>query len=353
MSLRTLGDFHSLGSQEGEEFSIEEVTTATIAEVKSQATSESLPGVDLSQSAVNDEQHQQLEALLLSYSDIFSVHNQDYGRTNIVQHSIKTGDASPRKQRAYRTSPHVRAEIDRQVQQLLSQDIIEESCSPWASPVVLVKKKDGTYQFCIDFRKLNAVTIKDSYPLPCPADALDSLSGACWFSTMDLSSGYWQVELNPSDKEKTAFTTGSALYQFKIMLMGLTNTPPTFQRLMELVLHGLHWKECLIYLDDVLVFSHSFTDHLKSLGEVFSRFRSAGLKLKTRKCQLACTQVTFLGHVVSSQGLQPDAKNLDKVREWPTPRTTTEVRAFVGLCSYYRRFVRNFSTIASPLHALT
>ena len=198
-----LGDFHSLGSQEDEEFSIEEVTTATIVEVKSQATSESLPGVDLSQSAVNDEQCQQLEALLLSYSDVFSAHDQDYGCTNVVKHSIKTGDASPCRQRAYRTSPHTRAEIDKQVQQLLSQDITEESCSLWAAPVVLVKKKDGTYWFCIDFRKLNAVTIKDSYPLPRPADALDSLSGACWFSTMDLSSGYWQVELDTCDKEKS------------------------------------------------------------------------------------------------------------------------------------------------------
>ncbi|KAL7868371.1 hypothetical protein SRHO_G00097550 [Serrasalmus rhombeus] len=271
----------------------------------------------------------------------------------IVRHTIRTGSAQAIRQRAYRTSPHMRAELDRQVQQLLDGDIIEESCSPWSSPVVLVKKKDGSYRFCIDFRKLNAVTIKDSYPLPRPADALDSLSGSCWFSTMDLASGYWQVELEPQDQEKSAFTTGHALYHFKVMPMGLTNAPPTFQRLMELVLRGLHWKECLIYLDDVLVFSRTFSQHLGSLEEVLGRFRSAGLKLKPTKCSFACSQVTFLGHVVSSQGLQPDAKNLDKVLNWPTPTTTTEVRAFVGLCSYYRRFIRNFSVIAAPLHALT
>ena len=142
--------------------------------------------------------------------------------------------------------------------------------------------------------KLNAATIKDSYPLPHPADTLDSLSGSCWFSTMDLPSGYWQVELEPQDREKTVFSTGSALYQFKVMPMQLTNAPPTFQRFMELVLHGLHWKECLIYLDDVLVFSRSFSDHLQSLEQIFSRFCSAGLKLKARKCQLARTQVTFM-----------------------------------------------------------
>lgn len=346
-----LGDFHSLVQQKGEEFSL---IDASVAQVQSQAElhSAQLP-VELNHTVLNKEQIQQLESLLSQYSDVFSSHERDFGRTNWVRHSIRTGEAPPIRQRAYRTSVHLRSEIDRQVQKLLSQDIIEESCSPWASPVVLVKKKDGTYRFCIDFRKLNSVTVKDSYPLPRPADALDSLSGACWFSSIDLVSGYWQVELDEHDREKTAFNTGSALYQFKVMPMGLTNAPPTFQRLMELVLRGLHWKVCLIYLDDVLVFSRTFSEHLSSLEEVFKRFRSAGLKLNPRKCHLACKEVSFLGHVVSSEGLQPDAKNLDKVRSWPTPRTTTEVRAFVGLCSYYRRFVKNFSVLAAPLHALT
>lgn len=144
----------------------------------------------------------------MSYSDVFSAHDHDYGHKNIVRHSIRTVDAPPIKQRAYRTSPNMRAEIDRQVEQLLSQNIIEESCSPWSSPVVLIRKEDGSYRFCIDYRKANAVTIKDSYPLPRPADALDSLSGTCWFSTMDLCRGYWQVELEAQDKEKTAFNTG-------------------------------------------------------------------------------------------------------------------------------------------------
>ncbi|KAL0154104.1 hypothetical protein M9458_050563, partial [Cirrhinus mrigala] len=214
-----LGEFNSLVTQPGEEFKIQE---PTVAQIQTEMDPCPKSKVDLSQSALN------------------SADDYDYGRTNLVKHTIRTGDAQPIRQRAYRTSPHIRAEIDRQVQQLLSHDVIEESCSPWASPVVLVKKRDGSYRFCIDFKKLNAVTVKDSYPLPRASDALDSLAGARWFSTMDLSSGYCQVELDPNDREKTAFNTGSALYQFKVMPMGLTNAPPTFQRLMELVLRGLH-----------------------------------------------------------------------------------------------------------------
>lgn len=204
-----LGDFHALDEDHEVDFHVEDPSVSTVTARTEPSFQQLLPDVDLSQAEITDEQRHKLQSLLLSYSDVFSAHDHDYGHTNIVRHSIRTGDAPPIKQRAYRTSPNMRAEIDRQVQQLLSQNIIEESCSPWSSPVVLVRKKDGSYRFCIDYRKVNAVTIKDSYPLPRPADALESLSGACWFSTMDLCSGYWQVELEAQDKEKTAFSTGS------------------------------------------------------------------------------------------------------------------------------------------------
>ncbi|KAK7909592.1 hypothetical protein WMY93_014276 [Mugilogobius chulae] len=177
--------------------------------------------------------------------------------------------------------------------------------------------------------------------------------GSAWFSTMDLQHGYWQVELEDCDREKTAFTTGSGLYHFKVMPMGLTNAPATCQRLMEMVLRGLPWKTCLVYLDDVLIYSRTFDEHLAHLEEVFCRLQTSGLKLNPSKCSFAQQQVQFLGHIVSGQGVQPDPRNVSSVQNWPIPRTATEVRAFLGLCSYYRKFIRGFAHRSVPLHALT
>lgn len=303
--------------------------------------------------SLSDSQSSELNSLLLSYSDIFSKTPTDFGRTNLVQHRINTNAASPIRKRAYRTSPHMQSVIQAQVEDMLAKDIIEVSHSPWAAPVVMVRKKDGSWRFCVDYRGLNSVTVKDAHPLPRTDDTLDALSGASMFSTMDLSSGYWQVQLDQQDKEKTAFTTSRALYQFKVMPMGLVNAPPTFQHLMQLVLQGLSWRTCLVYLDDILVYSKTFTEHLLHLKEVFERLRTANLKLKPSKCDFAQPQVTFLGHVVSNTGLKPDPKNIDKVLHWPVPENPTEVRAFLGLCSYYRRFIHQFSKISQPLHALT
>lgn len=215
------------------------------------------------------------------------------------------------------------------------EDGIEESCSPWSSPVVLVKKKNNTWRFCVDYRDLNAVTIKDSHPLPRVDNTFDALAGATWFQ-----------QVAQADCEKTAFTTGQGMYQFTCP-MGLTNAPATFQRVMELVFKGLPWHICMVYLDDILIYSRSFEDHLSALGEVFSRIGAVGLRLNAKKCHLAQDHVVFLGHVVSAEGLRPDPKNTEKVKSWPVPRSATELRAFLGLCSYYRRFVRSFAQRAA------
>ena len=308
--------------------------------------------VSLEESPVTAEQRAKLAELLQRFTDVFNLGDRNTGRCTLIKHHIRTGDHPTVKQRAYRAAPGKRTEIERQVAELLADGVVEESCSPWASPVVLVRKKGGQWRFCIDYRRLNAVTIKDSHPLPRVDDSLDALAGSAWFSTLDFSNGYWQVEMAEEDREKTAFTTGRGLYQWRAMPMGLTNSPATFQRMMELILRGLPWHICVVYLDDILIYSRTFSDHLLHLDEVLSRIQLAGLKLNSKKCHFARDHVVFLGHVVSRDGLQPDPRNTDKVRTWPTPRTPSEVRAFVGLCSYYRRFVRNFSQHAAPLNRL-
>ena len=291
--------------------------------------------------------------LLLKYKHVFSLTDSDLGKTDLVQHRINTDNAVPIRQRPRRTSPWKQEEIKRQLTDLIEKGAVEESNSPWASPVVLVTKKDGTKRFCVDYRQLNSVTVKDAYPLPRIDDSLDALSGSCWFSTLDLASGYWQVALDPETKHKTAFITPHGLFEWRVMPFGLCNAPGTFERLMELILRGLHWKTCLIYLDDIIVFGTTFQENLERLEEVFLRLAKTGLKLKPVKCNLFQKEVAYLGHIVSQRGISTDPAKTDMVRQWPTPTSATEVRSFLGLASYYRRFMPQFAQVAHPLHQLT
>lgn len=199
----------------------------------------------------------------------FAMEGNPTGRTSVIQHRINTENAAPIRQAPRRLPLAKQEEVSKLLKDMLDEGVIEESTSPWSSPVVLVTKKDGSTRFCVDYRKLNDVTKKDSYPLPRIDDTLSTLSGSRWFSTLDLKSGYWQVGLHHEDKEKTAFSAGSGLYQFTVMPFGLCNAPATFERLMECVLRGLTWETCLVYLDDVIVFGRTFEEHLKNLREVF------------------------------------------------------------------------------------
>ena len=241
-----------------------------------------------------------------------------------------------------------------QVQQMLSSVVIRPSNSPWASPVVMVKKKDGSLRFCVDFRQLNAAIIKDAHPIPQIDDHLDALHGARWFSTPDLKSGYWQVPIQERDKEKTAFRTSSGqLFKFNQVPFGLCNIPATFSRLMDRVLAGLHWETCLFYLDDIIVFSKTWEEHVDCLRQVMERLRQAKLKLGMDKCTFAAGEVSYLGHRVTSEGLLLDPALLKAIRDIEPPKSATEVRSFLGLAGYYRRYMKNFASIAGPLHALT
>ena len=231
-------------------------------------------------------------------------------------------------------------------------DVIEPSTSPWSSPIVLVSKKDGSTRFCVDYRKLNNITHKDSYPLPRIDDTIEALAGAEWFSTLDLKSGYWQVPLDDAAKEKTAFSTGSGLWQFKVMPFGLCNAPATFERLMEQVLLGLPTSIALVYLDDIVVPGCTFSHQISNLRQVFKSLRKAKLKLSPKKCTLFKREVKFLGHTVSGEGVAPDPGKVEAVAQWPRPTTPEEIKRFLGLCSYYRRFVPSFAEIAHPLHQL-
>ena len=297
-------------------------------------------------------EQQQFHQLLLTYSDIFATSDVELGRTNKMQHHIFTGDAAPVRQAVRRLTPQRREEVRRLLDEMLAQDVISPSSSPWASPIVLVKKKDGRTRFCVDYRKLNHLTRKDAYPLPRIDDTLNTLAGSKWFSTLDLISGYWQVELDQQTREKTAFCTPEGLFEFNVMPFGRCNAPATFQRLMDLVLAGLQWSQCLVYLDDVIVMGRTFSEHLQNLSSVFSRIREAGLKLKPAKCAFLQPEVHYLGHIVSGDGVATDPSKVEKVKTWPAPTSTKETQSFLGFASYYRRFIRNFAQIAKPLHKL-
>ena len=312
--------------------------------------------VELSQAAaahLTSDQHQQVDQLLKQYAGIFVGLDGELGHTDLVTHHIDTQGATPIKCR-YRPPGHaMRKVVDENLDKMLELGVVEPTVSPWSSPIVLVKKKDGTIRFCIDLRRVNAVTRKDAYPLPNIGDCLGSLAGADWFCTLDLASGYWQVAMAPQDKEKTAFSTHRGQFAFKRMPFGLTNAPATFMRLMELTLRGLEWERCLVYLDDVIVFGKDFSTCLQNLAEVFGRFHEAGLKLKPSKCNLFQKEVEFLGHRVSGDGVGCDPAKLAAVREWPRPENVAEVRSFLGLANYYKRFIRDFSKVALPLTKLT
>lgn len=271
------------------------------------------------------------------------------GCTELVEHEILT-EARPIKQRYYPVSPKMQGHINAELDDMLRQDVIEPSSSAWSSPILMVPKKDGSFRFCVDFRKVNEVSKKDAYPIPYVSAILDRLRGAKYLTSLDIKSAYWQIPVAPASREITAFTIpGRGLYQFKRLPFGLSNSPATWQRLIDRVLGADLALNVFVYLDDIIVLSETFEQHLAILEKIFDRLVAAGLTLSREKCQFCRPELHYLGYVVDKRGLRVDPAKVEAILNIPTPKNVSDVRRFLGMCSWYRRFVPEFSTLSAPL----
>jgi len=279
--------------------------------------------------------------------------NGSLGEISVTEHRIDlTPEARPMYQAPYRAGRMAR-EIERaEVDKMLNAGVIEPATSEWASPVVLITKKDGSVRFCVDYRKLNSVTIRDTYPLPRMDECLDSLGDASIFTTLDCNSGYWQIPVRNEDRDKTAFVTHVGVHRFKRMPFGLCNAPATFQRALDMILAQVKWRNALVYLDDVIIYSHTIQEHYDHVNFVLHHLRQAGVSLQLKKCHFFQPRVDYLGHVVTPGKLAVAQKNVDTLAQAKHPQTRTELRSFLGMCNVYRRFVPHFAKKASPLTEL-
>ena len=291
--------------------------------------------------------------LLCRFKDTFSKDEWDIGLTDLTEHEIPTGDAAPVKQAPRRVPLAHAADEKKAIDDLKAKGVIRDSVSPWASPIVLVSKKDGGVRPCVDYRKVNELVKPEAFPLPRVQDCLDSVAGSNLFSTFDLTSGYFQIKVKESDIPKTAFVCKYGHYEMTRMPFGLSNSASTFQRTMELCLKTLQWETCLIYIDDIIVFGKDLDQHMQRVEEVLTRLRDAGLKLKPEKSHLLQEEVVFLGHVVSGAGVKPNPTNIAKIVDWPKPKTAKQIRQFVAMGSYYRRYIKGFASMVRPMVELT
>ncbi|TKR72015.1 hypothetical protein L596_019538 [Steinernema carpocapsae] len=302
---------------------------------------------------LNDEQKREIFELISSYPDTFAIGDHELTQTDLVTHKIETSACVPIKSKSRPIPYAVREKVVEMIHDYLRQGIIRKSHSSWASPIVLVRKKDGAIRMCVDYRKLNSVTIKDAFPIPKINDLLMSFSNKKYFSTFDLHSGYWQIRMEGDSIEKTAFTTPVGLYEFTVMLFGLTNAVATFQRFIESLFDDLLHNFVYVYVDDILVASETWEDHKNHVAEVLKRIKRAGLRLKAKKCCFARENVSFLGYVLTREGIKIDPSKVAPVREYPEPQNLRELQRFLGLATYNRKFIANFAQIAAPLTRLT
>jgi hypothetical protein len=303
---------------------------------------------------LNAEEHANLINLCRNYADVFYLEGESLTFTNKIKHKIKTTDEIPVHTKSYRYPYVHRQEVRDQIEKMLDQNIIRPLDSAWSSPIwVVPKKADASgkvkWRLVVDFRKVNDKTVDDKYPIPNITDVLDKLGKCQYFTTLDLASGFYQVEMDPLDIPKTAFNVENGHYEFLRMPMGLKNSPSTFQRVMDNVLRGLQNEVCLVYLDDIIVFSTSLQEHILNLEKVFQKLRESNFKIQMDKSEFLKLETEFLGHVICKDGVKPNPNKIVAIQNYPIPKTTTEIKRFLGLLGYYRKFIPNFAKLTKPL----
>jgi hypothetical protein len=292
--------------------------------------------------------------VVCEFPDVFPEDVSDLPPEREVEFSIEVvPGTNPISMAPYRMSTSELDQLKKQLEDLLEKKFIRPSVSPWGAPVLLVKKKDGSMRLCIDYRRLNQVTIKNRYPLPRIDDLMDQLVGACVFSKIDLRSGYHQIRVKAEDIPKTAFRTRYGHYEYSVMPFGVTNAPGVFMEYMNRIFHSYLDKFVVVFIDDILVYSKTEEEHAEHLRIVLKTLREKKLYAKLSKCEFWLKEVSFLGHVISSGGIAVDPSKVDAVLKWGTPESVFEIRSFLGFAGYYRRFIEGFSRLALPLTRLT
>lgn len=302
---------------------------------------------------LNHEEKKEIISLCTKFKKIFHNENTDLTFTNAVKHNIRTTDSEPVHTKSYRYPYHLKEEIQTQIKKLLDNKIIRPSISPYSSPVWIVPKKVDSsgkkkWRLVIDYRKLNEKTIEDKYPLPRIDEILENLGRCTYFSTLDLAQGFHQIEMSPESIEKTAFSVNNGHYEYVRMPFGLKNAPSTFQRVMDNILREYLYKFCFVYMDDIVIFSRSLQEHLHHIKLIFKKIEYYNLKVQLDKSEFLRKEVAFLGHIITPEGIKPNPSKIKAVQEYPLPKNIKEIRAFLGLIGYYRRFIMNFAKIVTP-----
>ena len=306
---------------------------------------------------LNSKEKEEILRICYNFSDLFYLDGDKFESTSAIQHKIPLTNDKPIYIKPYRLPECHKEEENKQVIEMERQGIVQKSNSPWNAPLLVVPKKmdaSGTkkWRVVVDFRKLNDVTVGDAFPLPNITDILDQLGNSKYFTTLDLASGFHQVPIDPKDSSKTAFSTVYGHYEYLRMPFGLKGAPATFQRLMNSVLTGLQGIKCFVYIDDVVIYGNSLENHNSKLIEVLKRLRQNNLKLHPDKCEFLRKEVQYLGHVIGENGIKPDPNKISAVLEFPAPSCQKDIKSFLGLAGYYRKFIRNFSDIISPISKL-